>query len=161
MDGSQKNCWLSNTLDGVVAPTLEETNWNKKKKLSRNSSADHLREVFFPSQTGLKLSARKTARYSLRHLLPVCVCAFVFVFRPAMSLPPTWWICCGNSPAHGPCLHVRLSAWWPSFTASSVPYRPSLSKAPVRQSWSCVHAFLMPGVYCISFGTTVWLFGVG
>lgn len=65
--------------------------------------------------------------------------------RRAMSSPPMWWTCWGSSLEHDPSRPKRLSAWSASSTASSAPSRCSSNRAPARPSWSCAHAFSMPG----------------
>ncbi len=72
----------------------------------------------------------------------------IAVSRPAVSSLPMSWTCWGSSLAPGPCLRVRSSAWWPSSTASSAPFRHSSNRAPVKRSWYCAHAFWMPGGIC-------------
>lgn len=67
-------------------------------------------------------------------------------FRRAASSRPTWWTCCVNSRVRGPCPRVRSSAWWPSSTASSAPFRHSSNRAHVRPSWSSAPASWTPGV---------------
>lgn len=55
-----------------------------------------------------------------------------------------WWTCWGSSLEHDPSRQRRLSAWSASSTANSAPSRCSWSRALVRPSWFCAHAFSMP-----------------